>query len=314
MNNKILCGVVAAASILSLGSCNSDDPIYETTRLLSCVNLITPRNANEPSIVSEGAYSCHLIDTDYIEVSSDMLYYKGAQHTLRIPKVGMDVSLYAEGDHITFSSSTGTVDGSIPVSSFNGLISGLYYRIPSKIPAVSATDVYTSPFFIAQYEIGNEYSVATFQKDATYGGTTTTAFEFQGQSQAYESNEGYYRVIINPVTKKADIILYNVKFAEQSPQLILVLKDLDFEAGRGVYTVSGADVVPGMPDGSMLTPNESFPFESFRLETVSPDLTKIEINFTVRNKGMEEKLGNGVKVYYTGRFVGQCVIDPTGGK
>lgn len=300
-----------AALAIPLVGCNSDSPMYEFTRDFNTVNLFTPRNTSEPVFANECVYYCHFVEKETAQASSSVLMYQGQTHSLSIPAVKVENKFYADGDYAKFSSPSGSIDGGqTQVSNFDCVISGLFYPIPSKVPGVAGVTAYTSPFFIAQYNIGTMYSVATFQKDATYAGTTSTVFDYQGQSQAYESTLGRYRVIIDPLSKKADVVLYNVKFAEPSPQLILVLKNLDFKLERGGYSITGADVVPGQPDGNMLTPNENFPFETFSLKTASSDLTKIQIEYTVRNKGMETQLNNGQKIYYKGSFTGRYVFDP----
>lgn len=311
MLQKLLCPAVVAALLLPLAGCNSDDPMYEFTRDFNTINLFTPRNTVEPVFANECVYYCHFVETETAQASSKVLIYQGQTHSLSIPAVKVENKFYADGDYAKFSSPSGSIDGGqTQVSDFDCVISGLFYPIPSKVPGVAGVTAYTSPFFIAQYNIGSLYSVATFQKDATYAGTTSTVFDYKGQSQAYETTVGFYRVIVNILTQKADVVLYNVKFAEQAPQLILVLKDLDLKLERGGYTITGTDIVPGMPDGNMLTQNESFPFESFSLKTVSADLTKIQIEYTVRNKLMEQQIGNGDKVYYKGAFTGRYVFDP----
>lgn len=312
MYYKHFLSVVAASMLLLNASCNKEEEhVYEITHNIHALNLVTPVLESQPSFISESIYDFSILfPTCLVTTNCNDLTFAGVSHKLSLPQTSFDILRYADGDYIHFKQPSGSFDGQPGViSNFNCKISGLFYRSEGVIPDVDNSRKY-GPVVIAEYNVGALYSVATFTSDVTYRGITTTTFSYQGQEMAYKTKSGSYRVIINPQTLKADVVLYRVKFAEQAPALILVLKNLDVTIGRNGYTISGKDVIPGQQDGNMLTPNTSFPFEDFTLTTVSSDLTKINISYTVRNKTMEDKIGNGARVVYKGEFNGAYVNDP----
>lgn len=309
--NKIL--PIAAASLLLLApACNKENDFKsERTLVYTALNLLTPSSESEPSFITSSTYNFHLVaPDDVITTECENFVIGNSTQTLAIPSTSFKVRQFADGELIEYFAPSGSLNGQNGlISNFNCKLSSLFYRSEGNVPGVDNSKKY-DPVVIAQFNIGSRYAVATFQSDVTYRGITTTTFSYQGQDMVYKTKAGSYRVVINPSTMKADVVLYRVKFAEQAPALILVLKDLDVKLGRNGYTISGTDVVPGQQDGNMLTPNTSFPFETFTLTTVSDDLTKIQIDYTVRNKAMEDKVGNGARVVYVGSFSGCYVSNP----
>ncbi len=312
---KIIFAGCAAVSLLPLVGCNSsDDPELLATHLCDTYNLFTPILGSKASFATQSKYRFDLNATAMTATAEcQNLTFDGAVHTLSIPMVKMKLLRFPGNmDYAEFSSATGILDGTDgAVGGFQCVFSGLFYPIPEpvRIPTVNGQTAYR-PFVIAQYRVGSMYDVATFPTDATYRGITSTSFEYKGQQQTYKTKAGSYRVVMNPGTLKADVVLYKVKFAEQSPALVLVLKDLDVKFERNAYSISGMNVNPRQVEGNNLTENDSFPFESFKLSTTTADLATISIEYTVRNKAMEEGIGNGVKVYYKGSFAGSYVNNP----
>lgn len=308
--NRLILSLAVAMAAGSLVSCNSDEPGTTVTRTYFALNLLTPVQPDAPSQVTASYYTFKInTGSAKLDMSSENLNYDNLNHIFSLTGVQSSITQFSDGDYIRFSAPQAVVDGQKGgATDVKCVLSGIFYRIPQQVPGVENASY--SPFVIAQFNIPGKFFIATFQGDVTYRGITTTTFDFQGQSQAYATKSGSYRVAMNLNTGKADVVLYNVKFAQQAPSLILVLKDLDIKFERGAYSISGTNVVPQQLDGSMLTPNESFPFESFELRTISADLTTVNINYTVRNKSMEDKIGNGQKVYYNGSFTGSYVNDP----
>lgn len=300
-----------AALLLPLVSCNEEKADFTYNKQYLTSNLFTPRNTSAEPFVTSCFYLFDFVGTKSVSVSSTNLMFEGMNHVMSVSDVPIKVQRYTDGDLIILNKASGQVDaGMQQITNFNCRISGLFYRKQSSQPTVSNTFADYHPFVIATYNIGTAYSVATFQPDVTYRGVTTTTFEYQGQNQVYKTKSGHYRVVMDLDKLTADVVLYNVKFAEQAPALILILKDLKINLERGGYVIEGTNFNPNQSDGNILTPNDSFPFESFKLRTTSEDLTNVSIEYTVRNKAMEDKLGNGTKVYYYGSFTGSYINDP----
>lgn len=151
------------------------------------------------------------------------------------------------------------------------------------------------------YNIGHDIVVRTFPGDAFYGGTTTTNYPTQeGTMESFDSSEIIYRVRFKQAYKKADVIIYNARFAPQQPftMAAILLKDLDVDltsSGYAVHNTPGTPVVPEALESGVLVPYSHFSFDIFMLNTVNEDLTEVAVNYTVAGR-------------YNGRFSGSYYL------
>lgn len=157
-------------------------------------------------------------------------------------------------------------------------------------------------WMVTSYNIGNTHTVKTLINDAFYFGTTRTRDD---ESNYFETKDAYYRVIMDVPNKKANVLIYNVKFADKAPLLNCIwLKDLDVNFHDGVYDIEGQNVVPISCEGkdekgeTIHTPFDRFTFDTFKLINTNQYLTSALIQYTVAGK-------------YEGMFEGSTITIPT---
>lgn len=138
--------------------------------------------------------------------------------------------------------------------------------------------------FVGYYQMGDRYNVHTFSTDTFYCGTTTTGYA--------TSTNTVYRVIMDIANKKATLLIYGAKFADEMPSLsAIILPELDIVANSNGYEIVGKDIVPLVPESNSLmgelsecTPNENYIFNSFRMSTVDQMLTRVNMNYSVAGR------------------------------
>lgn len=93
-----------------------------------------------------------------------------------------------------------------------------------------------------------------------------------------------YAVAIDPNTNKAEVGLYNAKFAEPMPQLTMYLRGLNVEYTAEGYKIYASEegVVPLV--GNDLIPYPDYIFNNFELVCEGEKLTDINVNFQVAGK------------------------------
>ena len=144
-----------------------------------------------------------------------------------------------------------------------------------------------TPVPVLKYNIGNEYTVRTFCRDAYYAGTTTTHYtDKDGNAGSFENKEIVYRAVINVEKMTADVVIYNAQFAPQQPQKItaMVLKALPVETMANGYRITGEDIIPEVVEGAATTPNPNYPFKKFSMTTTSDNLDQVAMEFNVGDR------------------------------
>ena len=103
--------------------------------------------------------------------------------------------------------------------------------------------------------------------------TTTTG------SGQFQSDETVYRVVFSQNCEKANIYVLNAKLAEKMRPINFVLNDLEVEPRNGGYDIVGEDIIPvNFAEG---TKYDRFPMKSFKLSTLSSDLTSVSIQYSI---------------------------------
>lgn len=168
--------------------------------------------------------------------------------------------------------------------------------IISGLPAIVIPTGYK--YLVASYQAGDNVRVRTFWTDVTFTGTTNTSYSVAGVDKSFNSDDVKYRVIINPTDKKATVILYDARFAEEMPKPLtnVVLKDLPVTFTNTGYEINGKDITPVCYEGSVGTPNTDRIFNSFSL-SVGGDLTSAHISYKVSN-------------VFNGAFSGSYIVKP----
>lgn len=309
MKKSLLLGLSAIIA-LGFASCNKNDDYSQTTSIaIPAFNLFTSVSGNEAPFVGTSTYSFSVKYPDEtITVStSNMTTPSGSAATFTTIPMSLKSKVITVDETarevLNFSAQEATESGS-KIYSLNGELTQAV-NFPKNYQNVDALPGYkwlipTSSFhhIFMQYRYGENWEVRTFWPDVTYRGTTVTAFP---QDPAGYTTDGIqYRIVMQfneddlSLNKKADLIIYDAKFAPQSPDIqYIVLKDLNIEFNENGYTVSGTEALPFMVEGGEYIPLSKFMFNNIKA-VVSGDLTGISISYTVAG-------------IYTGTFNGSCI-------
>lgn len=305
----------AAAATLMLSACDSVDGENKSTVTYPAVNLITTTIPGGTTVASHGAYTFTFNYSDQTEtVGTGALIYDNQNHGFSTnavkykdlsPSRGMGI--YASGFQANVDNNPmrQLSDCQFYVSSFP-IPEGMDY-VPSKawIPKVKVSDdkdeyryhegaMYVPgyaipPIVTGSYKVGNELDVTLFTTDASFFGTTETTFP----GGTYSSGDIIYRIFIDVKKNKADLVLYNAKFADKAPVLpVIYVPGLDVTFSKGNYVIKGENIIPRIPEGSdkdtvngsgqTTTENPKFIFNEFRMETVPGTLmSTVDVEYKV---------------------------------
>lgn len=171
-------------------------------------------------------------------------------------------------------------------------ITGITCLIPSQKANVSDRTEVTVPgypssaetAFFLSYAVGDLANVRTFMSDACYVGSTQTIYSYNGDNKTYSNADVIYRVCFKQAHKKADLLIYHAKFAEEQPEIqAMLLKDLDVTINANGYTIrnNSGDIVPEVYEAGELIPNARYPFNSIVISSSNEQLSEVSIIFTV---------------------------------
>lgn len=305
---KIL--VISALASLLFTSCLKDS-VDERTSVYQTVNLVIPADDNEPPTVAQGSYT---VKSDMINgtmtISGTDLNIGGVTTSFTSDVMSFKTYTAMQGSINVFSNGSGKL-AQWPVTGINGAISSLFYypAKPVALPGIDfiGADVF-GPMVVLQYKVSDKYEVKTFNRDMIFYGNTDTRYSFRGEVMpTYSTSDIMYRLVFHKDFKKADLVLYNAKFAAEQPFAIaaMVLKDLDVEFTHRGYVVKGKDIEPKVPeadeDNIGYTTYDSYTFKSILIQTTTEDLTGISMDYTVENP--MDPTGD-----YRGQFSGSYVL------
>lgn len=276
------------AALMLLTSCSNDDPTLIQTWGMNAYNLITPVDENAAAYVQNGSYTFEndvynaTVKVGVNNVTVNNQSYKFT--TSELPTKG-------SGYSFSFSTPYVYLDNGVQVQSLSGLVTSLVngpanLKLES-IPGISGVSDFGRACAVT-FEISNVASVASFPREAYYTGKTDTTYP----GGVSTSDDIVYRVILDMEKSKALMVIYGAKFAEGMPKMTFILRDLDFKAVRGGYTLTGANVVPETADGA-LYPN--FAFDNLTFRTTNKNLTEASFDFSVAGR-------------FTGAFSGSYLI------
>jgi hypothetical protein len=307
---KILKLSLAAAILLPLASCNDDSKSnsYTVGIPVSAYNLVTAvDDASVVPTVGLSGYNVIFKSSDQensLQIKSgSVVLPDGGSVSFTTKPILVDVSRLNVDDTarevIKFSSENPSESGA-EVTAISGLVTqSAFYPGSTEVKGYELE--YPSDirhYTIFDYVLNNQWRVRTFWRDMTFmGSTITTGQDMPGP---YTNNKFRYRIYMKTntngaLTGKADVIFYNAKFAERSPEMTIVVRDLDLKFSNSGYTVSGTDIIPDMvSDGGEFTPFPSFTFNNFTFTAVG-DLTQATASYKVAGK-------------YNGQFQGSSIV------
>lgn len=285
MSAKFLCAAMALGA-LSLQSCNLDNGETTQTFNVSVCNLIVPDDPDaEIKVQRNCGYSFLFnlksneatVSTQELELNAGKINFatnampfkwltNGYYETRIFENGSATVNSGGMGEEVTNLhgyTTTGTVYYSSQVDPF-----------PVEIP---------SPLPVMQYKIGN-YTVKTFAQNTYFAGTTTTSYQMGPAAEVteFKNDKPIYRVCFANDMKTANVVIYQVKFAESMSVSLeqVVLKNLAVTLTPSGYVIEGENVVPEMLDGSAFVPYPQRVFDSIKVETLGSDMTKILCTYT----------------------------------
>lgn len=290
------------AMILLFAACSSDDdPVIPNVQEYKACNLISAPYSKEQPQVSECSYFVKIdLDKSTMQIKTNQLVFDGQKCSFTTPENSYAVRTDNYFQVIGYSSPTAELTGpeGIDLTDLTcRLVSRLNFSL-TPVPGVIEVQE-RMPRIYATYKLGDRYNVRTFSKDSYYNGVTTTEFEYKGNPSSFQDGNGGYRVILDLESRKADVIMYNIKFAERAPYLTLVLEDLDLKFNSDGYVITGENIVAKMLEAGDLTSYEARPFTKFSFTTAGKDLTSAEIKYEVK----DNKMG----LIYKGSFSGSVL-------
>lgn len=298
-------GVPALALMLTAVSCSKDGDFKQTFKVgVNALNLITSVDDNS-TFVNTSAYSFNIKNDNGTwsgSVSSSDIAINNSVINFQTEEV-LDVA--HSQFSFEFKNLTGTITGGMsqPLTSGYFFLTDLSYtpgafNIVSKYPLQRQVTV-------SHYNIGNLYTVKTFQLETFFYGKTVTQYpNKEGVSVSFspedtddgKKNPMIYQLSLDMENKTATVYIYNAKFAQESPKLTLVkLEDLTPDFSGGKVKVTGSNIVPQVVEGTSTTPFPLFTFNEFEFITTSADLVDCEIKYTVAEK-------------YKGQFTGSYIM------
>lgn len=293
MKKTILFGAVAGAMSLGLTSCDLDSPESFTTVQKQTLNLVSPLNGEGDSFVAKSTYQLKMSSKSTLELRASKLAIPGKEIDFSTNPIkyqaGIIQTTAGNGEVTYFNDGTASSAG-VSVSNLNGVLSGLTYWYNYTVPGFQ-NPVFqeTSPALVMQYTLNDQYAVRTFPQTAFYRGATRLQYSINGQGgNVFEKSPISYRVSLSDDFKTADLMLFDCQFAEAMPAdkapKCLVLRNLKVEYTNGGYTISADEVTPAQPEGTVLVDNKNFTFKNIRISTVSNDLTKVNLSYSVNGK------------------------------
>lgn len=294
---KTVLFALAVSVIAGMSSCNSEKNTVQTmTYNIPTYNLITSVDGTAAPSVAQSVYKINFdliaatasvateinVGSTPISFVTDPIKYTGGMYEWQ--------NAYHEIIKISTIKDNNIYD-------LNCLISSMAY-FPAALTGLPAiTYPSGSKYLIMSYNVGSNTLVRTFWPDATFSGNTTTTYSDRtGTPKQFTSKEILYRVVMNITDKKATVILYDAKFAEEMPKALdaIILKDLPLTFTNSGYRIDATNVIPEQWEGGTTTPNTTYVFDSFSLN-VGGDLTTTIIEYSVMHNA------------FHGYFEGKCI-------
>lgn len=271
---------------LMLTACGGNDYVMTHSFTAPTVNLITSVEDGS-TIMSKGYYTFNLTTSAQTgTIGGQDILINNASMSFRTEEMAYSSpSLY----EAIFKNVSTTTTGSLtyPLTNGNFLATPFYY-FPGffgiNSPYNPSTAQGIPDIVVASYNLGDAYTVKTFQENTFYKGKTNTTYPFQGSVQNFTTEEIYYGLILNLADKKATIIMYNAKFSGVEAEPVkaqVILKDLTIDCTGGQITVKGENIIPEIAEGTTTTPYPSYTFDNIEYKTTSNDLTQATITYKV---------------------------------
>ena len=298
--------------MMGFTSCNldNDDSDNYTQIPYKMCSLVIPQNGDSYPTTS----SYYLTVYPYsgsVSLGVNNLIIDGNKVDFATSKMSLTENAYSYEDSNSFmvvrKFSGGTYSQNmVQVNGLSGFASEIIYLPPSNMVANPLYPFTVNYPLVVQYTLNNEYTVKTFSPDAIYNGTTTVTT--RSTNESFSDENVAYRVFMKDGYKKADVVFYNGKFAQNMPAINFVVRDLDVVYTKTGYIVEKpadvAQIAPEMFEGGEYTPFPMYQFTRFLLNPTNDQLTEASIEYDIARV-----VQGAVTENYTCRFVGNYVLD-----
>lgn len=297
--NRFMCALGAVAILAAAASCNKNDPESTYTTSYPIYNLYTPLNSDRVAHVSPATYQLRYdLVAVTVEVSGSGLTWNNTTYNFTTSPTRFNSGYASDGgEMIEFKDASATVAG-MPLS-LSGMLTNRKYYTTQAVPGIKGGPLNYSelPVIAFSYNVGDLYSVRTFNPEAYMGGTTQTTYEMKGEHKTYTTDKMLYRTVIDPQTMTADLVIYNARFAEEMGRdlVAVVVKGLKVEWIPNGYSISGSNIIPEYLEGGALQPIPPFIFNSISVSTVGDRMTDFVIDYEVAEQ-------------YKGHFTGSVIL------
>lgn len=285
MNRKLLIlGISGMLFALSSCNVNSDDDENYQTLTYRCCNLVIPSSGD--SFAAADAYALtYYLYSGQLTVSSSALTLGNGTAPFATTMMPYTAQAYSNNlnqifEVTKFSGGKANSNG-IAVNNLSGFTSQIVNVLSTGDPIIPAYPFTAVPALVMSYNVNDSYTVKTFQPDAIYTGTTTINTQSDG---TMFSNDGVrYRIVFHQDLKKADVIFYDAKFAQNMPVTItVILENLDVTYNKTGYVIRNSEpIIPLMYAQGASTPFPGYKFVDFTFMTSNDRLTTANINYTV---------------------------------
>lgn len=295
---KALFLTLGLGAVLGLASCSDDQNKSTMTYNVQSYNLVTSVDGSKDPVVAASTYK---FDFDMMNTTATV----GTE----ITGLGSTVSFVTGSIPYTggfYYGEDGMLRELIKMESFK---QGSIYNMEVQLftPANVAPEVIGAPkismpamgrYLVMNYQSGDNTKVRTFWSDVTFCGTTTTTYQWEGADKQFSNKDMKYRVVMDLQNKKATVVFYDAKFAEEMKVSLaaIELADLDLTFTQNGYTIEGKNITPSSYDNGTKVPFPSYVFDNFSLVTVG-ELTSTTIDYEVAG-------------IYKGHFDGSYIAKP----
>lgn len=275
MKKLIYAATIAA---ITLSSCSDDKHEPNTYNITGDVPIaITPLSENgEPTIgLTSMKVSRYMGEGDVWRVNiPDITLPNAGSLTFTTPDIHAESNTVP--DFILRYLSTFDAETGQTIRNFN------CYLINSYLRPGDQTNSGTLVTF--NFKVGADYAIASFPRQAYYGGTTVTSMP---NTPDFTNPEPKYFVKINMENRTAELTIYNAKFAETMPMALSAvnIKGLTIKPSREYgYIIEGANIIPTVGTGDHAVEYPQYTFNKVEIHPTNAELTNCEITYTVADR------------------------------
>ncbi|MDE6272287.1 MAG: hypothetical protein K2M31_04695 [Muribaculaceae bacterium] len=280
---NLILGLTLGGMSMGLSSCLGE-PENLVSYSSTVSNYIIPNDPSKPVVVNASCtYNLRLDGVKNRITVSTSNFEPDGRNDLSFTSNEMDCLAVSAGGYVSgnFARGTAKLSNGQEITRLFGFYTSAVYNY--EVPGDPFRPLLIPTMLVMSYQTPDAL-VKTFSMDPFFRGETTTTYTFGEADQTYKTNDAVYRIHFSSDMASADVIIYNIKFAQQMPRPLqgVVLKDLPVELGRNGYRINVENIVPEMLESGELTPYPAYTFDKFTIETSSEDMTQVACQYTVK--------------------------------